>query len=51
MKLSSPKLKKVLTFQEGACKALKSKISHFLVVERELFKHNGKTKNFLCFPL
>ena len=34
MELSSAKLKKLFTFPEGTCKARRSKISHFLFVER-----------------
>ena len=51
MKLSSPKLKKLFIFQEGTCKASKEKQSHFLFVERELFKHKHKRKKILILFL
>ena len=42
MELSSPKLKNSLYFRRNfKNKSKKQKISHFLPVERELFKHKG----------
>ena len=56
MELSSHVLKKLLISKERTYKAPKSKknyffFSHFLFVERELFKHRRKKKpRFLYFP-
>ena len=44
-------LKIFLIFQEATWKAWKSKISHFLFVERELFKHKHKRNKFLLLFL
>ena len=51
MKLSSFKIKKLSIFQERACKAWKSKISHFLFAKREFSNISAKEKSFSYFPL
>ena len=51
MELCSPKTKNSVIFQEGTCKASKSKISYFLFVERELFKYKRKRKKFLILSV
>ena len=50
MELSSPKTRNFVVLQEGTCKTWKSKVSYFLLVEKELFKYKRKRKKSYTFP-
>ena len=47
----APSLKSFLYFRGELAKAWKSKISHYLLVEREILKHKRKRKKFLVRSL
>ena len=49
MELSSPKLKKLLSFQERTCKARKSKFKTFSFLRENFLIITAKQKKFLIF--